>query len=412
MLNEQQQLAFDEALDPANRIVFINGENGTGKTFTVARIISELISEGRSVVVTAPSHKAKSIISQELERFNPEIIKNCTICTTQSALGFIIKWFKEKPKLVQANSVNFIDVLIIDECSMMQESFWKVAQQVARKIILLGDELQLLAIEDTVDISQIECKKIYLTEQMRLNKKETILYTNITKFRKLVKGEFDSFTNDEDSSFEFVKSRNEIIEKFLDEKSDSKVVIAFTNEVVDAYNLEIKRRLGAKEYIEEGDILIAQNRWTRNQLDFSSQDDVVKKDSVNNGSIVEVLKVNSITSHYIICDVHCDGVDYQNVNIVRNVPKFKVLLDEYVEKIKSGEAGYSWNTFYTLKDTSLEAKHTYAITAHKSQGSTYDYVFYDHADALRFPKLYSPRISLVALSRAREKAYVFNGNGG
>ena len=68
MLNEQQQLAFDESLDPSNRIVFINGENGTGKTFTVARIISELISEGRSVVVTAPSHKAKSIISQELER--------------------------------------------------------------------------------------------------------------------------------------------------------------------------------------------------------------------------------------------------------------------------------------------------------------------------------------------------------
>ena len=403
-LNEKQQIAFYEAIDQNNPIVFINGENGTGKTYTIAKIIQEFINQGKNVVVSAPSHKAKSVITQELDKIDPTIKFACEIQTTQSALGFAVRWNQDKPFLSQVKSVNPIDVLIIDECSMMQNSFWKYAQFIAKKIILLGDELQLLSIDDCVDLSKIDCKKVYLTEQMRLNRKDSVLYNNITKFRKLASGEVVSFDERQDDTFEFVKSRNEIIDRFLDIKTDSKVIIAFTNEAVDSYNMEIKKKLGSKEFIEKGDVLIAQNRWTRHPNDMS--------DTVNNGSMIDVIDVRGVTEHYVVCDIECDGVVHKDVNIVRNPLAFKAILDTYASRIKSHTDGYTWKNFYQLKDTSLEVKHTYAITAYKSQGSTYDYVFYDHADALRFPKIYNPRNSLVALSRAKEKAFVFNNNGG
>ena len=136
------------------------------------------------------------------------------------------------------------------------------------------------------------------------------------------------------------------------------------------------------------------------------------RDIVNNGSIVNVNQVKAITQHYIICDIECDGNAYTDVNIIRNPLEFRTILDKYASNVKDMKDGFTWKNFYQLKDTSLEVKHTYAITAYKSQGSTYDYVFYDHADALRFPKIYNPRNSLVALSRAKEKAFVFNKNGG
>lgn len=410
-LNEGQQNAYNIAIDENNRLVFINGQNGTGKTFVLAEIIKYLRRDN-DIVITAPSHKAKSIIAQELMSHD---IYHAEIKTTQSALGFVMQWQKDVAVLKQVRTVDPIDILIIDECSMIQNVFWEVALRTARKIIILGDELQLESVTDKIDLMSIDATKAYLTEQMRLKRKDTVLHNNIMKFRDLVQEIPVQFGSEEDDTFEFVKSRDELITSFLDIGSTSKAIIAFTNEAVDSYNAKIKLLLGAKDFIENGDILFAQSRWSRQPDDSVKTDDVV-----NNGSVINITKVKNdysyrvssrYTIEYVICDITCDGVSYEDVSIVKNLQLFKLAMNDYAECVKRNVAGYGWSEFYRLKKISLEAKHTYAITAHKSQGSTYDYVFYDHADAIRFPKVYNPRTSLVALSRAREKAFVFNVGG-
>jgi predicted RecB family nuclease len=144
----------------------IQGPPGSGKTFTGARMIAELVREGRKVGVTAASHKVISTLLRELCRAGKELgirlrviqkanagdwCEDSAVAQTESneevldalrngsanvAAGSAWLWAREE-------MANAVDVLFVDEAGQMSLANVLAVSPAATSIVLLGDPQQL-----------------------------------------------------------------------------------------------------------------------------------------------------------------------------------------------------------------------------------------------------------------------------
>jgi uncharacterized protein len=144
----------------------IQGPPGSGKTFTGARMIVELVKSGRKVGITAVSHKVISNLLEATckaakdEEVALKIIQKCDgddICNNP-----MVKAAKDNEAVVQAlassevqlaagtvwlwsrpEMANSVDVLFVDEAGQMSLANVLAASQSTASIVLLGDPQQL-----------------------------------------------------------------------------------------------------------------------------------------------------------------------------------------------------------------------------------------------------------------------------
>lgn len=144
----------------------IQGPPGSGKTFTGARMIAELVRQGRRVGVTAASHKVVSTLLRELCSAARELgirltviqkanagdsCEDATVTQTESneevldalrsgsanvAAGSAWLWAREE-------MANAVDVLFVDEAGQMSLANVLAVSPAATSIVLLGDPQQL-----------------------------------------------------------------------------------------------------------------------------------------------------------------------------------------------------------------------------------------------------------------------------
>ena len=169
-----QQLASETAVNTANRIVLaledsvfaIQGPPGSGKTYTGARMICELVKLGKRIGVTALSHKvirkllddvvaaademgfagvrcldrdregeeSESVAVARVD--NDEVWDALTSGRANVAGGTSWLWSPEK-------AFESVDVLFIDEAGQMSLADVLAVSQAAKKLVLLGDPQQL-----------------------------------------------------------------------------------------------------------------------------------------------------------------------------------------------------------------------------------------------------------------------------
>jgi predicted RecB family nuclease len=145
----------------------IQGPPGTGKTFTGARMVVELVQQGRKVGITAVSHKVISNLLHEAcrtagemglslraiqkanegdecqhpmvrqaKKSNKAVLDALTSGTEQVAAGTAWLW-------ARAEMAQSVDVLIVDEAAQMALADTLAISQAATSIVLLGDPQQL-----------------------------------------------------------------------------------------------------------------------------------------------------------------------------------------------------------------------------------------------------------------------------
>jgi predicted RecB family nuclease len=169
-----QQLASETAVNTANRIVLaledsmfaIQGPPGSGKTYTGARMICELVKLGKRIGVTALSHKVirkllDDVVAAAHEMSfdgvqclhrdnegvesdgvavarvdNDEALAALTTGTANVVGGTSWLWSPEK-------ALESVDVLFIDEAGQMSLADVLAVSQAAKKLVLLGDPQQL-----------------------------------------------------------------------------------------------------------------------------------------------------------------------------------------------------------------------------------------------------------------------------
>lgn len=149
----------------SNGVLAIQGPPGTGKSFTGARMICQLIQDGKKVGITANSHKViRHLIDKTLEaadeegltltciqkakeveenqdnlafaRRNEDVFSALSSGTAQLAGATHFLWCKE-------DAEDVLDVLVIDEAAQMSLANVLAISPAARTLIMLGDPQQL-----------------------------------------------------------------------------------------------------------------------------------------------------------------------------------------------------------------------------------------------------------------------------
>jgi uncharacterized protein len=146
-----------------NTSLAIQGPPGSGKTYTGARMICELLRNGARVGITALSHKVIANLLKEVTQAAPEcgIKVACAQLTPDEPHPGVERVTKNEAALAQladgqANVVggtsclwadpralNSVDVLSVDEAGQMPLANVLAASQAGRSVVLLGDPQQL-----------------------------------------------------------------------------------------------------------------------------------------------------------------------------------------------------------------------------------------------------------------------------
>lgn len=138
-----------------NNFTIITGGPGTGKTTTIAKILSILfsINPALKVALAAPTGKAAARMLESLKTAasNIDLLKSKIEALEPSTIHRLLTTIKNSPyfKHNRENTLNY-DVVIVDESSMIDAAlFAKLldATGAETKLILLGDKDQLASVE-------------------------------------------------------------------------------------------------------------------------------------------------------------------------------------------------------------------------------------------------------------------------
>jgi uncharacterized protein len=163
---ESVESAWQIALALDHTVLPMQGPPGSGKTYTGARMIVELIKQGQRVGITAVSHKVISKLLEEIcaaaiesatsltaiqkidgndgcsdtrvkpTRDNAEVAAALASGEAQVAAGTVWLW-------ARSEMADTVDVLFVDEAGQMSLANVLAASQAAKSVVLLGDPQQL-----------------------------------------------------------------------------------------------------------------------------------------------------------------------------------------------------------------------------------------------------------------------------
>jgi len=436
-LTKHQQNVYDLIVPEINDIVSLNGQwdniislsgpAGTGKTFMTIHIIKSLINLGFKVRLTTPTHKSLKVAKDMLKKENI----NIDTSTIHSFLNLKLKpnfnnGLQELIEDMNKRNVNKCDVLIVDESSMVSAELFKYIKNAinfrkAKCVLFIGDELQLPPVDGETNPVFTLKHQYKLTEIVRQAKDSPIINL-ATVIRKKIENkdyiEINELINlnvtGNHPAITIFNSGKEFMLDFFDENwyNKDKILAAFTNEAVNAYNKAIRRKYWKSKnienpnYIEVNDVLIFQEAHTENDTIIHANND-----------IVTVTKTEKKFNDDIQCWYwDCYDEDNKNFKVIDPISKekFNNLLQSISDAALSSKSGLEkkkmWKYFYEIKNTFQDIKYVYASTIHKLQGSTFKNVYIDAREISSFynvlDKEFIYRLLYVAITRASESVKI------
>lgn len=390
-LNPEQSSALEALLDfindpdPVSWAFVLSGYAGTGKTFLMREVLARCSRSHVRFAFTAPTNKAAKVLR--------EITGEA--CTIYSLLGLRIEKngeFKELASGKTAIDLSELDIVVVDEGSMVNKKLRSHLQESADaygfRVIFMGDPAQLPPVGETHSpIWEIDTGAT-LTQVMRYDNQILKL---VTEIRVVV----DSFTpcinvKADNANGEGVWKLSKIAFKeavfnfaqdggFADGSKGK--VIAWRNIRVAEYNDLIRRAIfGAAampgNYLV-GDRIIAAAPCGQGENQLLGTDDEAIVEGV-------IPTTHPLEPKYKAYELKCRTEDNRVIRLTVIHPSsqhdFENDCTMLAHQAKSNPK--LWKKFWQLKELFHEIKYAYAITAHRSQGSTYESVFVDYQDVL------------------------------
>jgi len=422
-LTEEQQNAFDKILlflkDKQQNMFLLSGYAGTGKTFLSIRLVEYLASNiSNQILICAPTNKAVKVLRQEID----QIYLNTTFSTIHSALGLkeqVDGFGKIKfvPNKIIQNKIKGTNILILDEVSMLEdELFYYLISELKNnkklKILFIGDEAQIPPINRSESIPfSLENQRSYNIGIAKLNKivrqaeqhpiielsdfvRKNLFEKDI--FNKYSSGKIESsfgsiyFLDSKKDQDRFILLLNDLFNSnSFKEDGDFVKIIAWTNEVVNQYNELIRTMIFGESIpkIVPNEKLILDAPVIENNkiiLNTNEEVEVVSYD-------IHILCIPGYPNmKYYNCNISLEDERkkiYRTINILHESSKStydnhanKLLKIAKSEKQGTFSAATKWKNFYKFQDVFAKVKYAYSVTAHKSQGSTYDNSFLIYSD--------------------------------
>ena len=446
-LNEQQCEALQimkEWVDSRKEQFFtLSGYAGTGKTTIVKELLRYFRSkyEYSSISVSAPTHKARKVIQRATGETSHTIQKLLGLRPNTDLDDFDINnpQFDEKAqKLIKGCAL-----LIIDEASMLNSDLFdmliKEASSCRTKVLFMGDEAQLPPVKESISkIFTNVPSKVQLTKVERQAGSNPLMGV-YDLIRSDIKTPVDLFshqdaTNAEGEGITFHNCRKvfegDVLPLFKSDnyKADPDFVklITYTNASVAAWNGLIRREIhnSPTSPIIPGDVLFAYNTCS------------LERDTplIENSSDYVVEKVEEDISEFMV-DIYraqLRSVDENKITFVDIVRASGIaaFIESFNYKWRAAVNGkgfrrkFLWKEYFNFKNQHLlladildyqgkllvkkDIDYGYAITIHKSQGSTFRHVAISENDIDRNPNNEERnKLKYVALSRCSHSAIVF-----
>lgn len=467
-LNEEQKAVFNSLIefvrDPDKEFAVLVGYAGTGKTYTLSKFIQATKCK---VAMTAPTNKAVKVLMENRGDMDSRV----QYTTIHKLLALTLKTiypkkgqnFKPYQKLVSAFgaqiSINNYNIIIIDEVSMLDDELFMMIKKHKNKdlkIIFMGDPAQIPPVnrDDAIPLlakgREIHNIELYELERiMRQTGDNKILDTayQIRNNRYQPGDPILSRVSNKDVIFcssnapEDKKFFGDEMLRYFDSEDFSKnpnycKTIAWTNKTVDAFNGFIRRKIfktknpdtfmpGEKliadqPIIEAGNIIFQtsdefevletkrgtdtwENPGNVGAEDFMEQmemTDIMEEAAVKKGGIILHYWDTLVKAKDLI-----DGSEYErHIRILD--PNSEKQLGWILSKLIKLRI---FDEFERWRDKYAKVKYNYAITAHKSQGSTYDTVFLIEDDINKNQRLLERnRIKYTACTRPKNKLYILS----
>lgn len=465
-----QQNAIDNIIsfiaapfNPANFIVGLTGAGGTGKTFITNYIISHCKYSSSVIKCTSPTHKACRVFSQA--------IGGKSVDTIQSVFGLRLNLKLEdfnpnNPQFdpMASPKLDNVRLLFVDEASMLPAKLVTYiinkCKEKEIKIIFIGDSSQLAPVNELKSIAFDRCGKVNsLNEVVRqaqgnpisnlLDMLRSDIKNKTYNFIKYISQHVGDLDINEKQEGYYIVGQSEfkdlINSHFSDEAYTKNIdmyrVIAYTNNRVSEWNNYIRNTIikdSDKNIITKHDLIMSYETIVNDFLEIviNNSEEYIIKDIVNfvdntykfKGFLVKFQLVHGgiITKPLFVID-HRDAFTIQ---------MYHKTITNLVNSAKAAHGGTrvaKWKQYYEFKKKyilaanvvdrtgriiySRDIDYGFAITAHKSQGSTYDTVFVDLNDMIysKTGTIYTNQDDLlrrlyVACSRAHKNLVLCYGS--
>lgn len=412
-----------------NNFTIITGGPGTGKTTTVAKILSILyrINPNTKVALAAPTGKAAVRMAESLSASAGNTLAPFQTITP-GTIHRLLKYIPNSPYFQhnKDNPINY-DVVIVDESSMIDVAlFAKLLDAIGpeTKLILLGDKDQLASVEagslfgdlcKTTSIAKVLSrqradlvnsfiidKERRITREYIFESRPHLLSEHIVELRRSRRFTSDKgigklskavITNDVDTLQQYIRDKKDA-QITIDVNYDTELFEQFVNGYADYINepdikqaLQKLNRLRVLCAVREGEQgLYSLNKQIENYLH--------KKKLINKNAEYYQNRPVIVTKNY-----YSLGLFNGDVGIIRADENgvVKAWFQDNEGQLRPVFPGYV-----------AESETVFAMTIHKSQGSEYDAVLVVLPNNINVPIL-TRELLYTAVTRARLKVTVQAG---
>lgn len=428
--NEQQIQALNEMSDfieSDETHMTLSGYAGTGKTSLMEMLAEKMNKQHRGIIFSASTNKAAAVLKARVAK------SGFPAYTLNKVFGISVevdpnKEYDAKDLITVLKDSDIIypgAVVVIDEASMINEHNYNVlngiAEQYGIKIIYVGDEAQLSPVKENKESKVFrdnDGRIVRLTKVERTD--DNAILKEATALRNGEELSGESSFNERGEGVAYISQNNkttikEIVQRFvkgLKANPNYFRILAYTNKAVAKYNLAVRNALGYNNGIPRvGEPMTGYANWgyewqTKTYRFINSEAYKVTrvgKPFTSNITIGGVsVTIESIPITLVDSFGKEDTFNYVDVkNNQSNLQAATALAKEksrlwglarratgetkrnYLTQINAIDSYLFINDNITEGNRTIQAKvidFGYAMTVHKSQGSTFTHVLVDDTD--------------------------------
>lgn len=382
----------------------LEGPAGTGKTTLLLSLIMAASAMEIGVDVAAFTHKACSVLAEKLESVKNDWPNVPTPLTLHSLLNLIPKppKFNTPQEFIQKKVPNLYRtrLLIVDECSMIGENLMEYIMPLIGtqgiNVLFAGDPHQLIPVNEKTKSKSFTTAetKYKLTEVLRHDGAILNLAT-LTRKMKCV----PSVSGSKEGGGSIIRvhaNREDFEVHWLDclmqaeevGKADSIIMLTYKNKTRADYNRRARRALFGPEtpMFMEGDTVIALEPIIRgDQILYNNNEDIhiVRKPRLREAD--RVLPHLDYTTTFwelqtkkgytiLVLDAGKEAEFKSYMKKLGKEIEMQVKTASSVTEQRNAKARWR-DDYFALKEAFSNVDFRYSLTIHKSQGSTYEYVY-------------------------------------
>jgi ATP-dependent exoDNAse (exonuclease V) alpha subunit len=421
-LNEQQSEAVQrmkQFLASDADLFLLQGFAGTGKTTTIQSLIRDVQSRKNKlrVAFTAPTNKAVKVLSRMAVEWKLPLVDTMTI---HHLLGLQLKPSRYGGMKLEPKGKDYLrryDLIVLDEASMVNQELWThtlfgLANCSNAKLICMGDPAQLPPVGEQASQIFGITDRAELTEVVRQAKDNPVAQL-VDVAREAVHNPSVEISKQSQQNCQegvwWVNPQewlHHLIAAFKSEgfqsDADHVRVVAWTNQVCDWLNAYVRSGIyepQADPFVK-GELLIAREP-------IFKDDEIV----LSTSSECRILSVEHLMWDGYQCwdlEVISDEGQRHDFQVLHPSERERYLqnLSELEQKARQQWTKGNWKAFFELKQQFASLNYGYAITTHKSQGSTFQNVFVVDQDIDSNPNRgEAAQCRYVAYSRAAKRLF-------